>query len=403
MHFLPILALSFFLVGCAGDHAQQMELNLYRIGLVVAALITAVLAYKLFNSNRAPAHRQAFTDWLRAIPEPDALLVDLKQFATDAEWKASDELAALRESIKDDRPKKLDDAKKLQYDAALRALYQRWRQEPLPGGGFSLEKLMQIVVDNGIGLFLSLFAVAVFISLAYGLSNTTFFGSLSHVDQARGLITFLVAVCAVAVIMLTAIQIFWGGQSTAITFKDRYRAAKDLVTLVVGILGTILGFYFGSFNGERILSLSIDDPKSYSSVMVGNDVELKATARSGTPPFQYDVLLIDEAGKVTRRIDNARSDNGSIVAKVAGPETPGKHTVVVLMRDGKGLQTRESIELIVGPPAGGAAGAGGATDASKGAAKAKAGAGPAKPTDGEQLPERRPAEPAPEGGAVRNP
>lgn len=353
MHFLPIFALSFFLVGCAGDHAQQLELNLYRIGLAVAALIAAVLAYKLSHSNSAPApaQRQAFTDWLKAIPEPDALFVDLKQFATDAEWKASDELAALRESIKEDRPKKLDDAKKLQYDAALRALYQRWRQEPLPGGGFSLEKLMQIVVDNGIGLFLSLFAVAVFISLAYGLSSTTFFSSLSHVDQARGLITFLVAVCAVAVIMLTAIQIFWGGQNAGIKFDDRFRAAKDLVTLVIGILGTILGFYFGSFNGERILTASIDAPSNYLTVEGRSQIELRATARSGTAPYQYDVLLMDQARQITRPVDNAKSENGSISTKIGVPETTtlAKYTLILLIRDAKGMQTRESVELIVKP------------------------------------------------------
>src|SRR4051812_9760146 len=158
MHFLPIFAFSFFLVGCADNQVKISELNLYRIGLPILVLLAVYLAYRLSRSNSAPApvQRQAFTGWLQAISDQDALFVNLKQFAADAGWKGDDELAVLRESIKEDKPKKLDDTKKLEYDAALRALYQRWKQEPLPGGG-SFERVMRLVVDNGIGLFLSFF------------------------------------------------------------------------------------------------------------------------------------------------------------------------------------------------------------------------------------------------------
>ena len=60
-------------------------------------------------------------------------------------------------------------------------------------------------------------------------------------DGARILITFLVAVATVAIAFLAIL--------TAMVireYKERFALAKEVLTLLVGILGTIVGFYFGT-------------------------------------------------------------------------------------------------------------------------------------------------------------
>ncbi len=60
-------------------------------------------------------------------------------------------------------------------------------------------------------------------------------------DGARVLITFLVAVATVAIAFLAIL--------TAMVireYKERFALAKEVLTLLVGILGTIVGFYFGT-------------------------------------------------------------------------------------------------------------------------------------------------------------
>jgi hypothetical protein len=352
MRVLLICAGFCLLAGCAAEPEKKLQFD----GLIVEfaasqravsvliwllVILVIVLAAVLMLRRRQDrsAQSQAFPAWLAGLPGSDSDIAELKVLSSG--WSASDDLVALRAHI--DSNTGLTQDQKLKHATTLGALYQRWRNESSQEGHL-LGQLMRAVFDNGIGIFLSLFALAVFISLAFGLSNSSFFSSLAHVDQARGLITFLVAVCAVAVIMLTAINIFWGNQAS---FEDRFKAAKDLVTLVVGVLGTILGFYFGSLTGERVLQLSLDAPSSYSVVTAGSDIDLRATAKSGTPPYQYDILLVDADSKVTKTADNLRSDNGSISKKFSAPQSPGKHSVVLLVRDAKGLQTKESTDLIV--------------------------------------------------------
>jgi hypothetical protein len=46
--------------------------------------------------------------------------------------------------------------------------------------------------------------------------------------------------------LLIAITTFWMPKDDV---QVRFEKAKDLLTIVIGVLGTILGFYFGSLAG----------------------------------------------------------------------------------------------------------------------------------------------------------
>ncbi len=65
-------------------------------------------------------------------------------------------------------------------------------------------------------------------------------------NSARILITFLVAVGTIAIAFLTIL--------TAMVireYKERFALAKEVLTILVGILGTIVGFYFGTAKATK--------------------------------------------------------------------------------------------------------------------------------------------------------
>jgi glucan phosphoethanolaminetransferase (alkaline phosphatase superfamily) len=82
--------------------------------------------------------------------------------------------------------------------------------------------------------------------LFYGIFlKDDFVASLSEARNARGLITFLFSVGTISVIIVIAIACFW---IKIEEIEKRVTSAKDILTLLIGIFGTILGFYFGSEN-----------------------------------------------------------------------------------------------------------------------------------------------------------
>jgi len=64
-------------------------------------------------------------------------------------------------------------------------------------------------------------------------------------DKARALITFAVAIVTVAIALIMVLYVvFAAGQDPE--FKDRFSSGKDVLMVFVGILGTIMGFYYGT-------------------------------------------------------------------------------------------------------------------------------------------------------------
>lgn len=94
------------------------------------------------------------------------------------------------------------------------------------------------------------------VALAAGVILILFFNAFSHIEVsdlakpeiARGLLTFLFGVTTVGIAIIVVLAVFLGnGAGTEL--GDRFQRGKDILTVLIGVFGAILGYYFGSDKG----------------------------------------------------------------------------------------------------------------------------------------------------------
>jgi len=94
------------------------------------------------------------------------------------------------------------------------------------------------------------------VAVAAGVILYLFFRAFSHIELidlakpeiARGLLTFLFGVTTVGIAIIVVVAVFLGnGANTEL--GDRFQRGKDILTVLIGVFGAILGYYFGSDKG----------------------------------------------------------------------------------------------------------------------------------------------------------
>ena len=76
-------------------------------------------------------------------------------------------------------------------------------------------------------------------------STVTCSSELASIEQARGLITFLFAVATVGIALVIVLAVFLSTGSKE-EIGERFQMGKDILAVLIGVFGTIIGFYFGS-------------------------------------------------------------------------------------------------------------------------------------------------------------
>lgn len=75
---------------------------------------------------------------------------------------------------------------------------------------------------------------------AFSSNSTPLLHQLSDPATARGLITLLISVGAVWVAIILAVGAFSNAD------EKQFSRAKDVLVIMIGLLGTIVGYYFGA-------------------------------------------------------------------------------------------------------------------------------------------------------------
>lgn len=164
---------------------------------------------------------------------------------------------------------------------------------------------------------------------------------------ARGLITYLFAVVTIGTAVVLVLSALLG------TDKDRFDNGKEVLGLLLGIFGTIVGFYFASelSKGDENRRLTVSSILLNSQeVAPSSSVTVTVTVLGGTPPYRFAVAASkDLPGDLTELV---RPD-GWIVKPVDIPANtpPGMLPIRVAIQDADGERTAaQSFIRVTGPP-----------------------------------------------------
>lgn len=177
--------------------------------------------------------------------------------------------------------------------------------------------------------------IAVTITLVYtitsGIKNVD---QLANLDTARGLITFVITLGTVTIaIMLTL---------TAVVIRDfdkRIAVGKEVLTILVGVLGTIVGFYYGAATkqdagtGTPAAQVSVAPVQvTPEQVQSGGTVTISTNLAGGTAPYSYSIRFTPET---IPAIENQESATGDISHEIKVPATVPAGTDIVFVIEGK--------------------------------------------------------------------
>ena len=123
--------------------------------------------------------------------------------------------------------------------------------------------------------------------------------------------------------------------------EKRFRQGREVLTILIGVVGTIVGFYFGAATVEELPPLEIADVKVIADdLQAGRNPEIRAKLIGGQPPYHYSIAF--DQDKIPK-IENDANEEGLITEQVIIPEgvankdkeTTVKFTVTVTDKEKK--------------------------------------------------------------------
>jgi hypothetical protein len=150
---------------------------------------------------------------------------------------------------------------------------------------------------------------------AIGSGQWAVLKDVAELAYARGLITLAITVATIAIAVLLVTTAVFG----IVSSDDQFRRAREVFSVLAGVLGTIVGFYFGSAEKERPQGVKLAEVKVVTS---GQGSRIVTAATAGTPPYRYRVEV---EGKT---VASGESKDGLILAEVQGPR-PGALSISV--------------------------------------------------------------------------
>jgi hypothetical protein len=201
--------------------------------------------------------------------------------------------------------------------------------------------------------FAMLLAIVLLIgATTLGLDKGLVLTKMGQVEFARGLITYLFAVVTIGTAVVLVVSALTSDETPA--NERRFERGKEILSLLLGVFGTIVGFYFGSevaAKGQTEETIVKVAPLrlSAASVASGADFSLTTYVSGGKAPYKYGIGFDKDDIKPETPVD----PNGWITKTLAAPKITADRAAVVRVvvedADGHSSQTSAPLALKSGP------------------------------------------------------
>jgi hypothetical protein len=171
---------------------------------------------------------------------------------------------------------------------------------------------------------------------------------MGQIDYARGLITYLFAVVTIGTAVILVVSALISPADDQ--HQKRFERGKEILALLLGVFGTMVGFYFGSEVAKGTdQALHIAPVHLSSSTVAANaKFNLMTFISGGVAPYRFGVGLDNPSIGPTEEVDKS----GWIEKDFTAPSTVKEESVVITVRvlDARGNETQQSAKITVSPP-----------------------------------------------------
>jgi hypothetical protein len=193
---------------------------------------------------------------------------------------------------------------------------------------------------------LALSVIALIAAAVFGIDKGVL-RNMASPEYARGLITFLFAVVTIGSALVLIVSGLIGSNDEV--SDKQFQRGKEVLSLLLGVFGTIVGYYFGSIHtaGSATVSLRVSGLEVVPAVApAGSPVTAKALLAGGTPPYRYTLHF--EAGE--RKPITQVTENGVIAEQIAVPQSQsGKLRLLLTAEDALGREIEATATVQVVP------------------------------------------------------
>lgn len=179
----------------------------------------------------------------------------------------------------------------------------------------------RVTVPNSLLLLMIVFVIG---AILIFLARSPLIKQLSEPALARGVITFIICISTIALAFIMVYQAFQGQSD-----DTKFRRAREIFTGLMGVLGTIVGFYFGS--------AVIDTESPQVANLQISDKEIVSYVSGGSSPYRAEIIIkgkYEDSSKLDIQKD-VISEDGWIRYNFQNPIAEA--SVELLVKDSKNI------------------------------------------------------------------
>jgi hypothetical protein len=180
---------------------------------------------------------------------------------------------------------------------------------------------------------------------------------IGDVDDVRGVIALVFSFTTIGLAIGIVGAAVYISDSAEKNMKERFEEARAIIAVIIGVMGTIIGFYFGSGNDSSIsTSPSIADLRVSPQVVTATeDFLVTGSISGGSAPYKWS-LVASVPGGSQDKFDTLAFSNedamGTVISRqIASPEieTEVEAQIIVRVTDSSGSESSVVRSLRVVP------------------------------------------------------